>query len=183
MDGHGFTVNTTFLQPRSVGSVSLASPDRNADPVIDPNYLSDPEDREMSLRSIRTVREILNQNDIARYIKVERLPGSAARTDAEIMAYVRQYACCDYHPVGTCKMGSDEMAVVDTELRVHGLDGLRVVDASIMPVLISGNTNAPTMMIAEKAADIIKKGRSRTSAAQSSRLRNVSANAQGGFAQ
>ena len=182
MDGHGFTVNTTFLQPRSVGSVSLASADRNADPVIDPNYLSDPKDREMSLRSIRAVREILSPSDMARYIKVERLPGPAARTDAEIMAYVRQYACCDYHPVGTCKMGSDQMAVVDSELRVHGLDGLRVVDASVMPRLISGNTNAPTMMIAEKAADMIKQGKAPTSAAQSARLRNLSENTQGGFA-
>ena len=182
MDGHGFTVNTTFLQPRSVGSVSLASADRNADPVIDPNYLSDPKDREMSLRSIRAVREILSPSDMARYIKVERLPGPAARTDAEIMAYVRQYACCDYHPVGTCKIGSDQMAVVDSELRVHGLDGLRVVDASVMPRLISGNTNAPTMMIAEKAADMIKQGKAPTSAAQSARLRNLSENTQGGFA-
>jgi choline dehydrogenase len=182
MDGHGFTVNTTFLQPRSVGSVSLASADRNADPVIDPNYHSDPKDREMSLRSIRAVREILNQSDIARYIKSERLPGPGARTDAEIMAYVRQYACCDYHPVGTCKMGSDHMAVVDSELRVHGLDGLRVVDASVMPRLISGNTNAPTMMIAEKAADMIKQGKAPTSAAQSARLRNLSENTEEGFA-
>jgi choline dehydrogenase len=134
----------------------------------------------MSLRSIRAVREILSQSDMARYIKVEHLPGPTARTDAEIMAYVRQYACCDYHPVGTCKMGSDQMAVVDSELRVHGLDGLRVVDASIMPVLISGNTNAPTMMIAEKAADMVKTGGSRKSAAQSPCLGNVSADAQGG---
>ena len=173
MDGHGFTVNTTFLRPRSIGSVTLASADPNAGPVIDPNYHSDPKDRAMSLRSIRAVREILSQNDIARYIRVERLPGREARTDAELMAYVRQYACCDYHPVGTCKMGNDQMAVVDSELCVHGLDGLRVVDASIMPRLISGNTNAPTMMIAEKAADMIKKGKSPTSAEQRARLQNA----------
>jgi choline dehydrogenase len=112
----------------------------------------------MSLRSVRAVREILGQNEIAKYIKIERLPGPDARSDAEIMAYVRQYACCDYHPVGTCKMGTDGRAVVDPQLRVRGLEGLRVVDASVMPVLISGNTNAPTMMIAEKASDMIKKG-------------------------
>ena len=156
LEGHGFTVNTTFLRPRSIGSVTLRASDPAAEPVIDPNYHSDPFDREMSLRSIRTVREILAHKEIAKHIKEERLPGPEARTDAEIMAYVRQYACCDYHPVGTCKMGDDAQAVVDSHLRVHGLEGLRVVDASIMPVLPSGNTNAPTMMIAEKAADLIR---------------------------
>src|SRR5579863_5572383 len=98
MEGCGFTVNTTFLRPRSVGSVTLASADPKAEPLIDPNYHSDPRDREMSVRSIRTVREILSQSEIAKYIKIERLPGPDAKTDAEIMAYVRQYACCDYHP-------------------------------------------------------------------------------------
>lgn len=158
IDGHGFTVNTTFLRPRSVGSVTLSSADPKAEPLIDPNYYDDPKDREMSVRSIRTVREILGQSEMAKYIKVERLPGPEAKTDAEIMAYVRQYGCCDYHPVGTCKMGVDSMAVVDPQLRLRGLEGLRVVDASIMPALISGNTNAPTMMIAEKAADMIRFG-------------------------
>jgi choline dehydrogenase len=156
VEGHGFTVNTTFLQPHSVGSVSIASADPNAEPVIDPNYHDDPYDREMSVRSIRTVREILGQSEMAKYIRGEYLPGSDAKSDAEIMSYVRQYACCDYHPVGTCKMGRDPLAVVDSQLRVHGLEALRVVDASIMPRLVSGNTNAPTMMIAEKAADMIK---------------------------
>jgi choline dehydrogenase len=158
LSGNGFTINTTFLRPRSIGSVTLRAADTAAEPVIDPNYHADPYDRAMSLRSIRTVREILAQPDISKYIKVERLPGPEARTDAELLAYVRQYACCDYHPVGTCKMGIDAQAVVDPQLRVHGLQGLRVVDASIMPVLLSGNTNAPTMMIAEKAADIITNG-------------------------
>jgi choline dehydrogenase len=176
MEGHGFTVNTTFLRPRSVGSVTLASADPNAEPVIDPNYHDDPKDREMSLRSIRTVREILNQSEIAKYIKVERLPGPEARTDAEIMAYIRQYACCDYHPVGTSKMGRDHMAVVDSQLRVHGLDGLRVVDASIMPVLLSGNTNAPTIMIAEKAADMINSDGAPASAAVDALRRYSSSN-------
>lgn len=164
MDGCGFTVNTTFLRPRSVGSVTLSSADPKAEPIIDPNYHSDRYDREMSLRAIRIVREILDQRDMSKYIASERLPGSAAQTDADLVAYVRQYACCDYHPVGTCKMGVDPMAVVDQELRVRGLEGLRVVDASIMPVLLSGNTNAPTMMIAEKAADLIRSRRARQSA-------------------
>jgi len=159
MDGCGFTVNTTSLRPRSIGAVTLSSADPRAEPIIDPNYHSDPHDREMSLRAIRIVREILAQKAMSKYIASERLPGPEARADAELMAYVRQYACCDYHPVGTCKMGVDPMAVVDPELRVRGLEGLRVADASVMPVLLSGNTNAPTMMIAEKAADMIRSRR------------------------
>ncbi len=156
LEGHGFTVNTTFLRPRSVGSVTLASADPLAEPVIDPNYHADPLDRRMSVAAIRAVREILAQSPMAPHIRGERLPGPAARTDDEILAYVRQYGCCDYHPVGTCRMGVDAMAVVDPALRVRGVEGLRVADASVMPVLISGNTNAPTMMIAEKAADMIR---------------------------
>ena len=92
---------------------------------------------------------------MAEYIAHERLPGDAVHSDEEILAYARQYACCDYHPVGTCKMGVDEMAVVDPELRLRGLEGLRIADSSIMPVLPSGNTNAPSIMIGEKGADLI----------------------------
>lgn len=156
LDGYGFTVNTTFLRPRSRGSVRLKSADANDEPLIDPCYHADTYDREMSLKSIAAVREILAQPAIARYIKEERLPGREAQEPADIMAYVRQYACSDYHPVGTCRMGRGDDAVVDPALRVRGVAGLRVVDASIMPVLVSGNTNAPTIMIAEKAADLIK---------------------------
>lgn len=132
----------------------------------------------MSLRSIGAVREILSQNEMAKYIRAERLPGPEARTDAEIIAYVRQYACCDYHPVGTCKMGSNSMAVVNSQLRVHGLEGLRVVDASIMPVLLRGNTNAATIMIAEKAADMVKNDGAPASAAPGALRLNSSPNAQ-----
>ena len=156
LDGHGFTINSTFLRPRSIGSVKLRSSNFADEPLVDPNYLSDPHDRAMALKSVRIIREVLAQSEIARFIKGERLPGPAARTDEEIMSYIRQYACCDYHPVGTCKMGVDEMSVVDPELRVRGIEGLRVIDSSIMPVLISGNTNGPTMMIGEKGADLIK---------------------------
>lgn len=158
LDGHGFTINTTFLRPRSIGSITLSSSDPAEMPVIDPNYHADPFDREMSLRSVRATREILAQSPMAKYIKVERLPGPDAKTDEEILAYVRQYGCCDYHPVGTCKMGVDETAVVDPQLRVRGVEGLRVIDSSIMPVLLSGNTNAPSMMIGEKGADLVKYG-------------------------
>nr|WP_245316505.1 GMC family oxidoreductase N-terminal domain-containing protein [Mesorhizobium wenxiniae] len=152
----GFTINSTFLRPRSVGSVRLRSADPAAEPLIDPNYLADPYDRGMALKSVRLIREVLSQPAIAGFVEAERLPGPSAQTDDEIMAYVRQYACCDYHPVGTCKMGVDDMAVVDPELRVRGIEGLRVIDSSIMPVLISGNTNGPAMMIGEKGADLVK---------------------------
>jgi choline dehydrogenase-like flavoprotein len=156
LDGYGFTVNSTFLRPKSIGSIKLGSSNPTDEPLIDPNYLSDPYDRSMALKSVRTIREVLSESAIARYIEKERLPGLQAQSDAEIMAYIRQYACCDYHPVGTCKMGVDQMAVVDPKLKVHGIDRMRVIDASIMPVLISGNTNGPTMMIGEKGADMIK---------------------------
>lgn len=154
--GHGFTINTTFLRPKSVGEVRIASSDPNDQPLIDPRYFSHPQDREMSLRQIRTVREILRQPSMARLVADEQLPGSHRQTDEELWNYVREYGCCDYHPVGSCRMGPDETSVVDTELRVRGMDGLRVVDASIAPTSISGNTMAPTMAIAEKAADLIK---------------------------
>ncbi|MER9581163.1 GMC oxidoreductase [Mesorhizobium sp. M0276] len=140
----------------AVGSVRLKSADPSDEPLVDPRYLSDPFDREMALKSIRIIREVLSQSEIARHIETERLPGPSARADEELMSYVRQYACCDYHPVGTCRMGTDEMAVVDPELRVRGIAGLRVIDSSIMPVLISGNTNGPVMMIGEKGSDLVR---------------------------
>jgi choline dehydrogenase-like flavoprotein len=156
LPGNGFTINSTFLRPRSVGSVRLASADPADEPLIDPCYLSEPKDREMAVRQVRTIREILGQPEMARYIDRERLPGADVGTDEQILTYVRQYGCCDYHPVGTCRMGTDEDAVVDPDLRVRGLRHLRVVDASIMPRLTSGNTMAPTMMIAEKGADLVR---------------------------
>jgi choline dehydrogenase-like flavoprotein len=154
--GNGFTVNSTFLRPRSRGQLTLRSADPADEPLIDPNYLDDPYDRQQAVESVRIIREVLEQPAISELIDHERLPGPKARTDEEIMAYARQYACCDYHPVGTSKMGQDEMAVVDPELRVRGINRLRVVDASIMPVLVSGNTNGPAMMIGEKGADLIR---------------------------
>jgi len=155
ISGYGFTVNSTFLRPRSRGTIRLRSANPADEPLINPNYLDDPYDRAMALQSVRLIREILQQDAIAPYIAHERLPGDQAVTDDAIMAYVRQYACCDYHPVGACKMGRDDQAVVDCTLNVHGLSGLRVIDSSIMPVLTSGNTNAPTIMIGEKGADLI----------------------------
>lgn len=153
--GNGFTVNSTFLRPRSRGTLTLRSADPADQPIVDPNYFDDAYDREMSIRSVREIRNILSQPAIRDMIDHERLPGGDAETDEQILAYARQYACCDYHPVGTCKMGTDEMSVVDPNLRVHGLEKLRVIDSSIMPVLTSGNTNAPTIMIGERGADLI----------------------------
>ena len=154
--GHGFTINTTFLRPKSRGEVRIPSADPNDEPLINPRYFSHPEDRQMSLTQIRTTREILRQPSMARIIADERFPGSHLQTDEELWDYVKEYGCCDYHPVGSCRMGPDDASVVDTQLRVRGVTGLRVVDASIAPTPISGNTMAPTMAIAEKAADLIK---------------------------
>ncbi len=152
---HGFTINSTFLRPESRGSITLASSDPYAEPLINPNYLAEQRDRDMAVVQVRTIREVLAQPEIARFTKAELLPGRDAQTDEEIMAYVRQYASCDYHPVSTCRMGSDETAVVDAQLRVRGIERLRVIDSSVMPRLISGNTMAATMMIAEKGADLV----------------------------
>jgi choline dehydrogenase-like flavoprotein len=155
--GYGFTVNTVVSRPESRGSVTLATKDPAAMPVIDPNYHSVAVDRALSIQGIRKAREILAQSELARHVARERFPGPGLTTDSEILDYIRQYASVDYHAVGTCKMGVDENAVVDPELRVRGIDGLRVIDSSIMPTLISGNTNATSIMIGEKGAAIILK--------------------------
>ncbi len=154
--GFGLTINTCNMRPTSRGQVTLKSADPNDMPVIDPNYHETEYDRDMSVQAVRHVREILAQPAIAQHIKKERYPSAEAKTPEQILSYAREYASVDYHPVGTCKMGTDDMAVVDPELKVHGLEGLRVCDNSIMPFLNSGNTNAPAIMIAEKAAAIIR---------------------------
>jgi choline dehydrogenase-like flavoprotein len=153
---HGCTLNSAFLRPRSRGTVKLASADPFAHPLIDPNYFADEYDRRMSIAGLRLAREIMAQPAFRPFLHVERLPGPEAQSDAELLAYARQHGKTDYHPVGTCKMGVDEMAVVDPELKVHGLAGLRVCDSSVMPRLVSSNTNAPTLMIGEKAADLVR---------------------------
>ncbi|HJV95933.1 MAG TPA: choline dehydrogenase [Albitalea sp.] len=154
--GHGYSCHVCLLQPRSRGSVTLASPDPLAAPVIDPNFLGDRDDVERLMRGFKIVRRILQQPALAAYGGREVRVLAAAQTDAQIEQFVRTYADTIYHPVSTCRMGSGPMDVVDAQLRVHGIQGLRVVDASIMPRIVSGNTNAPTIMIAEKAADMIR---------------------------
>jgi choline dehydrogenase len=156
--GHGMTINTCNLRPRSVGQVTLHSADPTADPAIDPNFLDDPYDWKISLEGFRWGREMLATKAFAPFVKREHMPGREVRTDSEIRAYVRRWAKTDYHPVGSCKMGADDMAVVDQQLRVHGIAGLRVIDASIMPTLISGNTQATSVMIGEKGAHHVLTG-------------------------
>jgi choline dehydrogenase-like flavoprotein len=153
----GVTLNTAYLRPRSRGTVRLASADPATAPLLDPNYWSDPHDREMAIKGLRLARDILNQPALRRYVKREMLPGPSLRTDAELFDYACANAKTDHHPVGTCRMGSatDPEAVVTPDLRLIGLAGLRVVDASVMPFVPSSNTNAPTFMVAEKAADHI----------------------------
>jgi choline dehydrogenase-like flavoprotein len=153
---HGCTLNSAFLRPRSRGTVRLASADPFAHPLIDPNYFAEEYDRAMSIGGLRLAREIMAQPAFAPYLRAERLPGPEVRSDAEVFAYAKQHGKTDYHPVGTCKMGVDAMAVVDPELKVRGLERLRVCDSSIMPRLVSSNTNAPALMIGERAADLIK---------------------------
>ena len=154
--GHGITINTCVVRPKSRGTVTLASADPATDPVIDPNFHDVEEDKKMSVAGVRLGREIVAQAALQPFLGTERFPGPEAKTDDDILAYIRRYSSVDYHPVGTCKMGTDDMAVVDSKLRVRGLEGLRVADASIMPTLISGNTNAPSIMIGEKGAALIK---------------------------
>ena len=152
----GVTLNSAFMRPRSRGTVRLASSDPTAMPLIDPNYWGDSYDREMSLRGLKLAREILNQKALKSFVLAERLPGPAIQSDAELVDFACRHAKTDHHPVGTCKMGHDKMAVVSPQLKLHGLQGLCIADASVMPSITTGNTNAPTIMIAEKAADLIK---------------------------
>lgn len=152
---HGFYAHANVARPEARGSVTLASADPDAPPVIDQNYLGTENDRRVARASVRAAREIFAQPAFADYIGEEIAPGKQVQTDAEIDAYIREFAEADYHSVGTARMGSDPMAVVDAELRVHGMEGLRVVDASVMPHLPGANTGIPTAMVAEKAADMI----------------------------
>ncbi|MEQ9812113.1 MAG: choline dehydrogenase [Azospirillaceae bacterium] len=152
----GVTLNSAFLRPRARGWVKLRSPDPAEPPLINPNYWGDPYDKAMSIRGFRLAREIMAQAAFQPCLKAERLPGPAVQTDEEIADYAQRHGKTDYHPVGTCKMGTDAMAVVDLTLKVRGIEALRVCDSSTMPLLVSANTNAPTIMMAEKGADLIR---------------------------
>ncbi|MGJ8686999.1 MAG: GMC family oxidoreductase [Spongiibacteraceae bacterium] len=152
---YGYTLRVCDLRPKSRGRLRLNSAAPLAPPRIEANYLDHPQDLDNLVAGIRRSREILAATPLADHSHREMQPGPQLNSDAELRDYVRAKAESIYHPVGSCKMGSDPMAVVDEQLRVHGMQGLRVVDASIMPSLVGGNTNAPTTMIAEKAADMI----------------------------
>ncbi len=156
---HCFGFGPTIVTPESRGSISLKSANPLEPPVIRANYLSTPADMRVILEGVKLSRQLAHTKAFEPYRGDELDPGSAVQSDQEIVAFIRAQAQTLYHPVGTCKMGSDSTAVVDGRLRMHGIDGLRVADASVMPRIPSGNTNAPTIMIAEKAADVIRAGR------------------------
>ncbi len=156
--GHGMTINTCHLRPKSIGSVRLHSANPADPPEIDPAFLTDPYDWEKSLEGFRWGREMMRSKAYQPLVLKEFLPSAEVKTDKEIRDYVKQWAKTDYHPVGTCKMGEDEFAVVDQELKVRGMESLRVIDASIMPKLISGNTMATSTMIGEKGAHHVLRG-------------------------
>ena len=158
MWGNGFSCHVCLLRPKSIGTVKINSKDPNDAPLIDPNYLSNDEDMKTMIKGYRKMMQIMNTEPLAEFNNV-RNPINI-NDDKAIESAIRARSDTIYHPVGTCKMGTDNMAVVDNNLRVYGIKNLRVVDASIMPTLIGGNTNAPAMMIAEKAADIIKQNAS-----------------------
>jgi choline dehydrogenase len=159
LPGYGFTVHACFLRPKSRGRLYLAGTDAASKPRIEANYLGDAEgfDLKVMRECVRLSREILAQPAFAPYRGDELLPGAKAQDEAAIDAFIRRKAESIYHPIGTCAIGrdGDPNAVVDPQLRVRGVEGLRVVDASVMPKLIGGNTNAPTIMIAERAADLM----------------------------
>ncbi len=154
-DKPGLTIAPCQLRPESRGHIRIISPDGAVHPAITPNYLNDPLDQEVAVASLKWARTIAGQPALAAYVDHELMPGPDMNSDAMLLEYARLAGTTIYHPVGTCQMGHGPMAVVDPQLRVRGVENLRVVDASVMPRLVSGNTNAPTIMIAEKAADMI----------------------------
>jgi choline dehydrogenase len=154
-DRHAYQAHVGPMRATSVGALTLASADPKRHPLLQPNYLATEGDRREMRDAVKLTREIFAQKAFDPFRGSELQPGERVQTDAEIDAFVRAKSESAYHPCGTCKMGVDRMAVVDAETRVHGLDGLRVVDASIMPSIVSGNLNAPTIMMAERASDMI----------------------------
>ncbi|MBB1336579.1 GMC family oxidoreductase [Pseudoalteromonas sp. SR44-2] len=153
--GHGYSIHSSIMRPKSRGTITLADNNSRSAPLIDPNYLSHPDDLTVMLAGLKKTLAIMQSNTFDN-IRGKMLYPLDINNDEQLIEFIRQTADTEYHPVGTCKMGQDSMAVVDTNLRVHGVSNLRVVDASIMPTIITGNTNAPVIAIAEKAADLIK---------------------------
>lgn len=156
--GNGCTLNAYLTRPRSRGSVRLRSNDPLAMPIIDPNFLADPYDLRQTIECVKLGQHIMNQPALKPYVRGEHWPGKAVDEAGGYEKFVREQARSGYHPAGTCRMGMDRLAVVDPLLRVHGIEGLRVADCSVMPQLVSGNPNAPTIMIAERLAEFLKSG-------------------------
>ncbi len=154
-DGHGFSLDPCYLRPKSRGEVRLRSADPKERPLVDPHFLEAQEDVDTLVRGVHLSRSILRQPALAQLLAEEVMPGPAVQSDADIESFVRGNAKTAYHPVGTCRMGNDERAVVDHRLKLRGFDNVWISDASVMPLLVSGNTNAPTIMIGERAADFI----------------------------
>ena len=154
--GHGYSCHVCLLQPKSRGSVQLASSDPNALPLVDPNFFGERDDLDRLMRGMRRMRDILAQPALAKFGARESKASAGVASDAQLEQFIRNHADTVYHPVGSCRMGPGPLDVVDHQLRVHGMQGLRVVDASVMPRVVSGNTNAPTIMIAEKAVDLLR---------------------------
>mgnify|MGYP005701601939 FL=1 len=153
--GTGMSCHSCLLRPKSRGEVTLASADPFADPLIDPKFLSHPDDMKDMVEGYKIMMKVLGTEPFSKYISDHTRRPIDINDDADIEQAMREEADTVYHPVGTCKMGDDSMSVVDSRLKVHSMNGLRVVDASIMPTLVGGNTNAPTIMIGEKASDMI----------------------------
>jgi choline dehydrogenase-like flavoprotein len=157
--GHGYSCHVCLLRPRSRGSLRLASADPQVAPLIDPAFLKDPDDTARLVRGFQAVRRLLQQPALTRHGGTESSTSALAQSEAQIEQFVRNHADTIYHPVGTCRMGPGPLDVVDARLRVHGVAGLRVVDASVMPAVVGGNTNAPVIMMAEKAVDMMRDDR------------------------
>jgi choline dehydrogenase len=151
----GFGIGTYVLRPESQGSVHIREADASKHPEIRANYLSHEHDVSTMLAALRMIRKVAAQPALAQHIVRETRPGPSAADDDALLDHVRKTGQTSYHPIGTCRMGNDAHAVVDSSLRVHGIDGLRVCDASIMPTMVGSNTNAPSIMIGEKASDLV----------------------------
>ena len=157
--GHGYSCHVCLLRPKSRGTLRLASTDPQVAPLIDPAFLQDADDTVRLVRGFKVMRRLLQQPALARHGGTESASSAQAQSDAQIEQFIRNHADTIYHPVGTCRMGPGPMDVVDARLRVHGVAGLRVVDASVMPSVVGGNTNAPVIMMAEKAVDMMREDR------------------------
>ncbi|MEH2313170.1 MAG: GMC family oxidoreductase N-terminal domain-containing protein [Nostoc sp.] len=168
----GFTGAVSLTRLQNIGSISLRSPDPKDPPTIRMNYLQSQADVQKLVEGVKLIRQVIQTSAFDDFHGEEIAPGSHVQSDAALEAYIRDTCSTVWHPVGTCKMGIDSMAVVDPQLRVHGIQGLRVVDASIMPTITTGNTNAPTIMIGEKAADLIKAGRTARTVVSKSNVQN-----------